>query len=129
MKRNIDLTESRIFSNDIFRQFLKTEVARRFLGKPWEHRKIVVINSEDDLEHQKESIIALGNKTKRAEIRGYREMDSLDYCDCCGARMNLHPWDREIGVCHKCDYEMNKYNDKCLWRMKDEIRNSVIRIA
>ena len=35
-------------------------------------------------------------------------MDSLDYCDCCGARMNLIPRDREIGVCRKCDEHYKK---------------------
>ena len=59
-------------------------------------------------------------------------MDSLDYCDCCGTRMNLIPWDREIGVCRKCDEYYKKTDlgfDRCKWRKKDNIRNAVIRIT
>lgn len=41
-----------------------------------------------------------------------------NYCDCCGKRMNLKPWDKELGVCHKCwDKHLNK-DDKCKWRRK-----------
>ena len=46
--------------------------------------------------------------------------------------MNLIPWDREIGVCRKCDEYYKKTDpgfDRCKWRKKDNIRNAVIRIA
>ena len=77
-------------------------------------------DSEDDLdlEHQGKSVIALGDKATRAKIKEYRQMDSLDYCDCCGARMNLKPWDRELGVCHKCNEYYGKSFDRCKWRNK-----------
>lgn len=100
---------------------------------PWEIQ-LTQIHSDDelDLEHQRKAIIPVGNREQRAEVRHYREMDSLDYCDCCGARMNLIPWDREIGVCRKCDEHYKKTDpgfDRCKWRKKDNIRNAVIRIA
>ena len=56
-------------------------------------------------------------------------MDSLDYCDCCGKRMNLKPWNWELGICHQCSGYYQKQEDKCKWRKKEEIRNAVIRIA
>ena len=84
---------------------------------------------ESDLEHQRKSIIATGNKETRAKIRFYREMDDPDYCDCCGKRINLKPWDWEFSVCHSCNDRMLKeQEDKCKWRKltKETIRNAPI---
>lgn len=133
MKSNIDLTENRIFSRNsqnpldlTITDFFNTKV-------PWKIQSTQIHSDDElDLEHQRKSIIAVGNREQRAEVRHYREMDSLDYCDCCGTRMNLIPWDREIGVCRKCDEYYKKTDlgfDRCKWRKKDNIRNAVIRIA
>lgn len=126
MKRSIDLTENRIFSdnNRLTRSFITGEKI------PW-NIFLDNIRTEDelDLEHQRNSIIATGNKETRAKIQFYREMDSLYYCDCCGKRMNLKPWDYESGVCHSCNERMLKEeDDKCKWRKrtKETIRNAII---
>lgn len=121
MKENIDLTESMIFSRGN-RQFgtLGSMINKSLFNEcrfPW---NIKTIKSKDDLdlEHQRKSVIALVDKAIRAKIEKYRQMDSLDYCDCCGRRMNLKPWDREIGVCHKCNEYYGKSFDRCKWRNK-----------
>ena len=117
MKRNVDLTENRFFSNS---SQLVSRLFSDITGKfPWNF-DFLKIKSEDDLDlgHQRKSIIALGDKATRAKIKEYRKMDSLDYCDCCGARMNLKPWDRELGVCHKCNEYYEKSFDRCKWRNK-----------
>ena len=121
MKENIDLTESMLFSRGS-RQFdiLGALINKSQLNEcrfPW---NIKTIKSEDglDLGHQRKSVIALGDKATRAKIKEYRQMDSLDYCDCCGRRMNLKPWDRELGVCHKCNEYYEKSFDRCKWRNK-----------
>lgn len=117
MKRNVDLTENRFFSNS---SQLVSRLFSDITGKfPWNF-DFLEIKSEDDLDlrHQRKSIIALGDKATRAKIKEYRKMDSLDYCDCCGARMNLKPWDRELGVCHKCNEYYEKSFDRCKWRNK-----------
>lgn len=121
MKQNVDLTESMIFSRgsrqfDILGSMINTLMLNEYKF-PW---NIKTIKSDDDLdlEHQRKSIIALGDKATRAKIKEYRQMDSLDYCDCCGARMNLKPWDRELGVCHKCNKYYEKSFDRCKWRNK-----------
>ena len=133
MKRNIDLTENRFFSsttwfNDIAMGVLTLGIltGEKF---PW-NAHLEQIHSDDDLDmdHQRKAIIAVGNKKTRAKVKEYRQMDSLDYCDCCGKRMNLKPWDLEIGICHQCNDYYTK-EDKCKWRKKEEIRNAVIRIA
>lgn len=134
MKRNVDLTENRFFSSNNW--FNDVAIGVLTLGMitgekfPW-NAYIKEIKSDDDfdMDHQRKAIIAVGDKTTRAKVKEYRQMDSLDYCDCCGTRMNLKPWDREIGVCHKCNDYYQKQKDKCKWRKKEEIRNAVIRTA
>lgn len=133
MKNNIDLTENRIFSRDSFGLWNLTITDLLKFDFPWNvHLTEIRSDDEFDLDHQRKSIIATGNKKQRAEVQHYREMDSLDYCDCCGAKMNLIPWNREIGVCRKCEEYYESHDpiyDKCLWRKKDIIHNAVIRIA
>lgn len=134
MKRNVDLTENRFFSSN--NQFNDISIDVLTLGLiagekfPWNvHTREIKTDDDLDLDHQRKSIIAVGNKKTRVKVKEYRQMDSLDYCDCCGIRMNLKPWDKEIGVCHKCDEYYQKQEDKCKWRKKEEIINAVIRIA
>lgn len=134
MKDNVDLTENQIFSrkSPFEDMALGVLTLRIITGSkfPWDIGDFRQIRSDDefDIEHQRVSLIALGDKKKRAEIAEYRKMDSLDYCDCCGARMNLKPWHMEMGVCHKCnEYYEGKGKDKCLWRKKEEIISAVIR--
>ena len=123
MKRNVDLTENRFFSSNNWLN--DAEMGVLTLGIvtgekfPW-NANIREINSGDDfdMDHQRKSIIAVGDKATRAKIKECRQMDSLDYCDCCGARMNLKPWDRELGVCHKCNEYYRKSFDRCKWRNK-----------
>ena len=121
MKENIDLTESMIFSRGNWQfDILGSMINKLMLNEyrfPW---NIKTIKSEDDLDlgHQRKSVIVLGDKATRAKIKECRQMDSLDYCDCCGARMNLKPWDRELGVCHKCNEYYGKSFGRCKWRNK-----------
>jgi exonuclease III len=115
MKRNVDLTENMFFSsvstfNSVFNSAIKSITDRKF---PWV-ASFMEIASDDD--SQKDAIIIAGDKEIRARIKSYREMDSIDYCDCCGRRMNLIPWDREIGICHECNDYYLKDEDRCKWR-------------
>lgn len=137
MKRNVDLTQNRIFSNNFGNMTVNAILnGRRIIINgvyPWDYSNIITeVNSDDelDMDHQKRSIIALGDKAMRSRIKEFRQMDSLNYCDCCGIRMNLKPWDREYGVCHRCNSYYLKDDDKCKWRkLKERIENAVIRTA
>ena len=133
MKRNVDLTQNRMFSNNFGNMTVNAILTgRRIIINgvyPWDYSNIIVeVNSDDelDLDHQQKSLIALGDKAMRARIKEYRQMDSDNYCDCCGIRMNLKPWDREIGICHRCDLSYKKDDDKCKWRIKEIITNANI---
>lgn len=137
MKNNVDLTENQIFSrNNLFADMELNEFMLSMLARtkiPWDLKNFSQIKSGDefDLDHQRKSLIAIGDKKNRAEIAEYREMDSKDYCDCCGTRMNLKPWNKEIGICRKCDEYYEKQNKENIpWKRKtigvDERRISVI---
>ena len=116
MKRNIDLTENRFFSSSPFRSILSLF---KITGEkyPWNIQTLGIKSDDDlDLEHQRNAIIAVGNKATREQIKEYRKMENPNYCDCCGRRMNLKPWDRELGICHKCDSHYKKESEKGKWR-------------
>ena len=121
MKRNVDLTENRIFTiyTNIFDLLTFAELLE--MKFPWEvGRRLEEVHSDDDLRlrQQRKNIIATGNKSERANIKFYREMDSPNYCDRCGKEMNLKPWNKEYGVCHECHESLERETiDKCLWRM------------
>lgn len=127
MKRNVDLTENRFFSNNNLFNGVLTLALVTGEKFPW-NAFVKRVMSDDDLneDHQRKAIIAVGNKATRAKVRLYREMDSPDYCDCCGIKMNLKPWDVEVGVCHKCENYYLKEQDRCKWRKKEIINNAII---
>lgn len=136
MKNNVDLTENQIFSRNNF--FTDIALGVLTLGMitgskfPWDLKDFRQIKSDDefDLDHQRKSLIAVGDKKQRAEVADFRKMDSANYCDCCGIRMNLKPWDREIGTCRKCyEYYETQGGQKIPWNRKpvgiDELRVSI----
>ena len=122
MKNNVDLTENQIFSRRTLQENYTIFVISAARGKhPWESNVFSEVSTDDELNlgHQKKSLIALGDKKQRAEVAELRKMDNVNYCDCCGARMNLKPWDREIGLCHKCNEHCEKQDKvKFPWSRK-----------
>lgn len=136
MKRNVDLTESMIFSrNSWVNRIINIDdfTWGMISGAriPWKiDFKIMDSEDELDMNYQRKSLIALGNREMRAEIKLLREMDEMKNCDRCGDKLDKIPWDRQIGLCKRCNDDFEKqFNDKCKWRIKEEIRNAVIRIA
>lgn len=125
MKNNVDLTENQLFSRNNFFQDMVLGVLTisMITGSkfPWDLKDFRQIKSDDefDLDHQRKSLIAVGDKKQRAEVAGFRKMDNANYCDCCGARMNLKPWNKEIGTCRKCDeYYEKQDKHKIPWNRK-----------
>lgn len=114
MKRNVDLTRNRFFrsnNNSINNANILDSVTKKF---PWD----VCFKDDgfDDLDQRTNSTIITGNKTTRQKVNYYKQINNLNYCDCCGQVMNLKPWDKEIGICHKCNDSYLKSKDKCKWR-------------
>ena len=116
MKSNIDLTENRFFRDNQFQSNLSLFKIKDE-KYPWDIQTTRIKTDDDlDLDHQRKSIIAVGNKATRAQIKEFRKMDSPNYCDCCGKRMNLKPWDKEIGICHSCEERYEKKSENGKWR-------------
>ena len=135
MKNNVDLTENQLFSRNNFFQDMALGVLT--LGMitgskfPWDLKDFRQIKSDDefDLDHQRKSLIAVGDKKQRAEVTEFRKMDSANYCDCCGARMNLKPWDGEMGVCHKCNEYYEKQDKQKIPRNRKSIGIDELRVS
>lgn len=129
MKRNVDLTESRMFSrnNAGTIDWLVTNI-QQMRQTDELFRLDVRSNDEYDLDHQRKMIIATGNKKQRSRVKFYRGMDDQVYCARCGDKLNRKPWNFEIGLCKRCESEFNKDNFK-LWNLEESIQNAVIRIA
>lgn len=127
MKRNIDLTENNIFNRNrlLENMNLNALTVAYITGSriPW-NIKDGWVRTEDeyDLDHQKKAIIAVGNREQRAKVRFYRKMDSQNYCDCCGVKMNLYPWYLESGLCSRCNDTYDN-TEKCIWRKSMEVVN------
>ena len=123
MKRNVDLTENMIFSrNNTFGLIIA-----RIKGKyPW-IKHINEIKSDDYFSKQRQRIVTTGNSVERAKIEEFRQMDSQDTCDCCGASLIDIPWDRTYGVCKKCT-EHYEWEKPKLWRLPEKVDRSSFRV-
>ena len=121
MKSNIDLTENQIFSRINFDSIVNAISINHF-RVPWNVRSNYS-GDEYDLSHQKKSLIALGDRKQREKVKLYRKMDSGNHCECCGKRINLIPWNKEMGLCERCDKLMEyDFYDKCPWRTNNDIK-------
>ena len=85
MKPNIDLTENQIFSRINFDSIVNT-ISIKYFRIPWNIGSDYS-GDEYDLSHQNKSLIALGDRKQRKEVKLYRKMDSGNYCECCGKRI------------------------------------------
>lgn len=45
---------------------------------------------------------------ERRFIKECKEMDSQEYCECCGANLLKHPWNRRYGLCDRCDIQLEQ---------------------
>lgn len=113
MKRNIDLTENMMFS----RNHGIVPINLRSLEKRIGRKVTKLVNMGDELDDQdslidrEKQLFPLGDKMERMFIKECIEMDSGNFCDCCGASLKIHPWNRLYGLCAKCaDYIDKKYN-------------------
>ena len=125
MKRNVDLTANRFFSDNNWNNGIITIGAITKQKFPWD-ASFEIITSDEDMVNQSNAVIVTGNKTTRAKKKYYSEMYNPNSCDCCGREMNILPWYHEIGICHICDSFYKSKEDKCKWRKKELITNARI---
>ena len=125
MRDNIDLTSNRMFrsKNDMS---IHTFVFSKY---PWKQPVFDLVTAEgldDEILHGRYMpLVRVGNKSDRREVKMLVEIDSNDYCDCCGAYLKTIPWDRTYGLCRKCNTDMHiNYgnNRKMPWYEREEMR-------
>ena len=110
MKNNVDLTLNNMFSSEINENISfssKLRPSKHFL---WNFEDLK-LSSESAFD-----LVIVGNKREREKWREVMRSISVQYCDCCGKRINTKPWKFEVGVCNKCLDEFRNKQDKCIWR-------------
>lgn len=126
MKSNVDLTENMMFSRSISGNADRLIISSLIKGKYLWTKYFDEIKSDDDFSKQRYRIIATGNNAERAKVEEYRQMDSQDTCDCCGASLINIPWNRTYGVCKKCS-DYYGWEKPRLWRFKEENQRVIFR--
>ena len=116
MKRNVDLTAAGMFSRAPRRNLIA------FTPRIWWMR----INNEEGSEQRSnlngyltvanqaaEELIITGTRHRRHLMQLEADINSGDYCDCCGVSLMKKPWARQYGLCIACS---NSLDDKVINR-------------
>lgn len=110
MKNNVDLTLNNMFSSgvneDVSLSF-KLQSRKRHL---WDFEDLKLSSGNES------DLVIVGNKREREKWREVMRVISVQYCDCCGKRINTKPWKFEVGVCNECLSDFANKQDKCIWR-------------
>ena len=119
MKRNVDLTESRIFSTAQTPSLLASIV--KDLGKHylWDYEHMKIVQSDYDLTDYKSRLVLCGNASERQAQRFNYSLDSGDICECCGRPLTNKPWSRHYCLCESCESRL-EYNCQKTWRFQPE---------
>lgn len=115
MKDNIDLTANRIFRSksdrtqtDVIHDTLLMAINGKF---PWSRELPITIKSDGDLGLDKDNRfqpIPLGNRAERKRFDEITRAISIQYCDRCGALVNVFPWDMRECLCERCKMDLEK---------------------
>ncbi len=103
MKRNVDLSENRIFTApEEPTGLVKLLLDTLKVTKPWDFEN----NSkkiEDDVTlsvYGYKSLLAVGNKKERQIWKKNHACDTNQICDCCGQSIGRKPWDKNRCNCY-----------------------------
>lgn len=107
MKRNIDLTQNRVFTT----------------------RKTITIQVDERQVTDPNVQLICGTASEREEIKRLRHYMDQNFCDRCGCRLSRFPWKKEVCLCERCDRELDKecaarYRWK--YRSQERITNFVL---
>lgn len=125
MKPNIDLTNNRMFQDDID---FTTILIKHLVGKiPWKNVYSLseTIKTDSDLEYNYTSslipiskqLFPLGNKQERNKTKDINNSISEHYCDRCGKHIHTIPWKFSCSLCETCFTEL-KLDLKIQWKDK-----------
>jgi len=108
MKRNVDLSESRIFTTPT----PLTGIAKLIfdtikITKPWDFENNPRRHGSDlDLEiiSERRHIFAIGNKKERQNWKRNHAYDIGQICDCCGQSEGKKPWAKNSCNCYSMSH-------------------------
>ena len=104
MKRNVDLTENRIFTTpEPLTGLAKLITDSLKVTKPWDFENITT-QLTSDLElaiiSEQRSVFAVGNKKQRQNWKRNHAYDTDEVCDCCGQSRGKKPWAKNYCNCY-----------------------------
>lgn len=107
MKRNVDLSESQMFTTpEEPTGLLKLLLDAIKVTKPWdfEHNPRKAINDREDFGLNSRSVFAVGNKKERQNCKRNQAYDTGQICDCCGQDRGKKPWAKNRCNCYSMSY-------------------------
>jgi len=112
MKRNVDLSDSRMFTTpEEPTGIFKTLWDLIKITKPWDFENNPrSVNSDDDL-FDAPSLIALGNKKERQIWKRHQACYADEICDRCGQSTGKKPWAK-----NRCNCYSMRYKPKIPWK-------------
>lgn len=118
MKRNVDLTENMMFSQEApnYQPNIPWRKNSNFSFRnfPWKM-------SNEPLS-QKYNMIVLGSASERKHFHEILEASSDLFCDRCGKEIRILPWIPLTGLCLKCQSQLHQQlSDRCPWRENEII--------
>lgn len=120
MKRNVDLTEHRIFFNGSqnIHDALVNVAGKEFV--PWDFEAIHVVTSDYELNEPITPFLC-GNAAQRQKLREWKMYENGMICERCGAIILRKPWSEFCGflLCDECNRDLDREYD-VKWRFKKE---------
>ena len=108
MKRNVDLTENRMFTTpEEPPEVVKLLLEALKVTKPWdfEHNPLnVTSDSQDFYLFNSRSFFAVGNKKDRENWKRNHLYDTDQICDWCGQDRGKKPWAKNRCNCYSMTY-------------------------
>ena len=108
MKRNVDLTENRMFTTPTPLAGLAKLIHDALkVTKPWDfENNPKQLASEMDLAitSKQNRVFAVGNREERQRWKLNQAYDTDEICDCCGQSRGKKPWARKRCNCYSMTY-------------------------
>ncbi len=119
MKRNIDLTERRIFSIERITSAIIDILGVTFL--PWDYAHIHEVQSdyEPSFALQYNALILCGTASERQRMRECQMYDDGRLCERCGTKIPIKPWQHRYCLCQRCYDDLEK-DISPKWRYKND---------
>ena len=113
MKRNVDLSENRMFTNPEEPTGIFKLLIDQIKGvKPWDfENKPREITSDEEFSILSQTVFAVGNKKQRERWKREEASEKDEICDMCGQSRGKKPWAK-----NRCNCYSMTYTPKIPWK-------------